>query len=377
MEDHLLEPHFLHLKKGQLLFAAGEISRSMYLLHSGSIRLFVKKGNINIELDTIHSGQILGELSFLDGMPRSVSGEALNHCILIEISNDQFTDVLKKSPEWLKILLKTVIGRLRSANVRILESENENQTAQCSDKERNHRLASFEYLSWIEFIKVSMILLLVSNRNQNQEPSTAAETKDSGIHIKELRSYTHKIIGVPVSKLLSVLDILSKMELISLTGENEKSFIFLKDPFGLEMITHALYEQCQLEPENRQTVSPLSYDLLSQIVHCIHHSLSEYIPDPETGLVTLDLYSILKNHESLHFTELLEKKTLTSIQELIQLKCILHFNHQPNTSLLVTFHPRSILKSHRFFSILLEIQTLNEQKKKLPNHTTDLHSSHS
>src|SRR5437016_4773544 len=92
------------LAKGQLLFSEGDKSRAMYLLKSGSIRLFMKRGNSDIEIDIIRSGQILGELAFLDGNPRSVSGEALTDCELVEISGPAFMEVLGKAPEWLKIL---------------------------------------------------------------------------------------------------------------------------------------------------------------------------------------------------------------------------------------------------------------------------------
>src|SRR6185437_5111604 len=105
-------PQVRRLKKGELLFAEGENSRAMYLIRAGMIRLYKKKGESFIELDTVHSGQILGELAFLDGNPRSASGEALTDCELIEISGPTFQQVLVKLPDWLKILMKTIVGRL-------------------------------------------------------------------------------------------------------------------------------------------------------------------------------------------------------------------------------------------------------------------------
>src|SRR5690348_3714743 len=79
-------PQLVKLKKGQLLFSEGENSRAMYFLKSGMIRIFKKKGDSSIEIDTVHSGQVIGELAFLDGNPRSASGEALTDCELNEIS---------------------------------------------------------------------------------------------------------------------------------------------------------------------------------------------------------------------------------------------------------------------------------------------------
>src|SRR4051812_18346084 len=140
----------LRVKKGELLFKEGDKSRAMYLLKSGMIRLFTRRGNTNIEIDTIRPGQILGELAFLDGNPRSLSGEALSECELIEISGPMFIDVLSKTPDWLKILLKTVVGRLRAANTRIRQLESSNASLNYSDKEGGKR-SGYQYLSYIEF----------------------------------------------------------------------------------------------------------------------------------------------------------------------------------------------------------------------------------
>src|SRR4051812_22223696 len=109
----------IQLKKGELLFSEGEKSRAMFLVKSGAIRLFAKRGTSDVEIETIRSGRLLGELAFLDGNPRSVSGEALTDCELVEVSGPTFVEVLHKTPDWLKILLKTIVQRLRAATARI------------------------------------------------------------------------------------------------------------------------------------------------------------------------------------------------------------------------------------------------------------------
>ena len=78
------------------------MSRSMYFLKSGMIRIFKKKGDSQIEIDTIHAGQIIGELAFLDGNPRSAGGEALTDCTLVDISAQNFIETMAKLPDWMK-----------------------------------------------------------------------------------------------------------------------------------------------------------------------------------------------------------------------------------------------------------------------------------
>ena len=51
------------LQKGDLLFKEGDSSSAMYLIRSGMIRIFKKKGDQQIEIDTLRSGQIVGEMA--------------------------------------------------------------------------------------------------------------------------------------------------------------------------------------------------------------------------------------------------------------------------------------------------------------------------
>ena len=82
-------PKIVVLNKGDILFKEGERSRGMYILQEGSLRLYKKKGQGFIELAVIHSGEVIGELAFFDGEPRSASAEALSACKLIMVSFEQ------------------------------------------------------------------------------------------------------------------------------------------------------------------------------------------------------------------------------------------------------------------------------------------------
>src|SRR3954469_5730148 len=157
-------PQTRRLKKGETLFAEGENSRAMYLIKSGMIRIFKKKGDSNIEIDTVRAGQILGELAFLDGNPRSASGEALTECELVEISGPTFQLVLGNMPDWLKLLLKTVVGRLRTASTRIRQLETASTAYDYSEKD-GKRAAHYVYLSPNDVLKIASGLLLVASRN--------------------------------------------------------------------------------------------------------------------------------------------------------------------------------------------------------------------
>lgn len=187
------------LTKGEALFSEGENSRAMYLLKSGIIRIFKKKGDAAIEIDTIRAGSVLGELAFLDGNPRSASGEALTACELIEISGETFTNTLSVMPEWLKILLKTVVGRLRSASTRIRQLEQSSTAVDYSDKEGRR---NYVFLSSHDVLKVLSVLVLVASRYSKPHE------KGQLIEQSTLERFGNQIAGLAQAKVTSVTDLM-------------------------------------------------------------------------------------------------------------------------------------------------------------------------
>lgn len=109
----------LKLKKDDYLIREGEQSTQMFYLQSGTVGVFKVKGNIEQQIGSIYSGEIVGEMSFLDKEPRSASVKALSDCTLTVIPSDKFEKVMSSMPAWYKALVNTLLDRLRKANTRI------------------------------------------------------------------------------------------------------------------------------------------------------------------------------------------------------------------------------------------------------------------
>lgn len=107
------------LEKDQFLMREGEESKKMYWLQSGQMVVVKSRKYEEVVLGHIYSGELVGEMSFLDGEPRSASVKALIECELIEIPQDAFTKIVQSQPKWFQTLLKTLCERLRKANARI------------------------------------------------------------------------------------------------------------------------------------------------------------------------------------------------------------------------------------------------------------------
>ncbi len=109
----------LKLEPDEALIKEGEHSKSMYWVQAGQLVVTKKRGNEEVVLGHIFSGELVGEISFLDKEPRSATVKAMTECELIEIPQETLDTLFKTQPKWLEILVKTLAERLRKANARI------------------------------------------------------------------------------------------------------------------------------------------------------------------------------------------------------------------------------------------------------------------
>lgn len=109
----------LTLRPEEFLMREGEESANMYYLQSGTLAVYKRKGGAEHQIGTIYSGELVGEISFLDKKPRSASVKAIQECSLIVVPVDKFQRFLNEQPAWYKALIDTLLDRLRRANTRI------------------------------------------------------------------------------------------------------------------------------------------------------------------------------------------------------------------------------------------------------------------
>lgn len=107
------------LHPNQILLQEGDRSNSMYWVQSGQLIVTKKRGNEEVVLGHIYSGELVGEISFLDQEPRSATVKAVTDCDLIEIPQETIDTIYHTQPKWLETLVLTLAERLRKANGRI------------------------------------------------------------------------------------------------------------------------------------------------------------------------------------------------------------------------------------------------------------------
>src|SRR3984893_2149871 len=99
------------------LFMAGDAGDGCYRVEAGLLKVTMmsRAGNERI-LAFLGPGAIVGELSIIDGLPRSASVVAMRDASLSFISRATFEDFAKKHPDIYKSLVTLIAARLREAD---------------------------------------------------------------------------------------------------------------------------------------------------------------------------------------------------------------------------------------------------------------------
>jgi CRP/FNR family transcriptional regulator, cyclic AMP receptor protein len=122
LPQHLFTDLFRHattarLKADEVLFIAGDTGDGCYRVEDGLLKVtMVSRSGTERILAFLGPGAIVGEMSIIDGLPRSASVVAVRTAVLSFLSRVQFEDFANKHPEVYKFLLTLLAARLRETD---------------------------------------------------------------------------------------------------------------------------------------------------------------------------------------------------------------------------------------------------------------------
>jgi CRP/FNR family transcriptional regulator, cyclic AMP receptor protein len=104
----------VRLPAGQVLFRAGDSSDGCYHIDDGLLKVtMVSNSGTERILAFLGRGAIVGELSIIDGLPRSLSVVAMRDAALSFLSRAAFEAFSEKHPEVYKSLVRLLAKRVR------------------------------------------------------------------------------------------------------------------------------------------------------------------------------------------------------------------------------------------------------------------------
>jgi CRP/FNR family transcriptional regulator/CRP/FNR family cyclic AMP-dependent transcriptional regulator len=102
---------------GTLLFREKEVGTGFYVVVSGSVKIFTTGANGEEKiLAVMQAGDSFGEMSLIDGMPRSASARTVEKSVLLKISKEDFYKVLSENFDITLGIMQELCQRLRDTN---------------------------------------------------------------------------------------------------------------------------------------------------------------------------------------------------------------------------------------------------------------------
>ncbi|GMO27073.1 MAG: hypothetical protein Ta2F_02670 [Termitinemataceae bacterium] len=84
--------------KGAMLFAEGECGNELFVIREGVVRITKITDSQEKEISILQTGDIMGEMSLIEGLPRSTSAIAIEDCDVLAVEQDDFPQLIKSDP---------------------------------------------------------------------------------------------------------------------------------------------------------------------------------------------------------------------------------------------------------------------------------------
>ena len=148
----------MRYESGEDIFAYGDPARSMYVILSGEVGLFIKtKTGQHLDLATLQPGDYFGEISLLDGGPRTAAARAVGDLEVLEISREDLDALFRLQPAAALNLLTATGGRLRQTTQMLRNTSTRN----ANDDIEEQRSFFVRLTDWIAQFAGSMLFLAI------------------------------------------------------------------------------------------------------------------------------------------------------------------------------------------------------------------------
>ncbi len=126
-----------------LVVRKGDHGASMFIVLSGALSIFLPADGPGepVRLKELHSGDYFGEFAIFDDKPRSASVEALTDTVLLELTRDEFTAQLSRTPAVGIAIMSELSNRIRATNDLLTQRATKNALSELE-----------ENLSWSQHI---------------------------------------------------------------------------------------------------------------------------------------------------------------------------------------------------------------------------------
>ena len=104
-------------RRGDIIFQKDDPGHALYIVERGSVRIYVPSSQgSDLILAVMGAGDFFGDLSLLDGRPRSASAAATTETMLLALERADFIAMITSRPQAAMAVLEAVARRLRETD---------------------------------------------------------------------------------------------------------------------------------------------------------------------------------------------------------------------------------------------------------------------
>ena len=116
------------LKNDEILIEEDQVDNCLYVIVAGALDVCRHSGGDWVSLHVLKTGDLAGELGFIDGQPHSASLRSIGPTEVFILERSQFESLLEGHPrviyEVMRTILRTVHAILRRMNLQYIELSN-------------------------------------------------------------------------------------------------------------------------------------------------------------------------------------------------------------------------------------------------------------
>lgn len=112
-----------HFEKGETIFEVGSVGNAMFVIGAGEVKIALTSStNQEITLALLTVGDAFGELSLLDGGPRSANAIADSDVELLGLYREDFVSLIETDAAALQGLMHVLAQVIRQTNQRVVDA---------------------------------------------------------------------------------------------------------------------------------------------------------------------------------------------------------------------------------------------------------------